>query len=125
VWRAERKEIDTWATPLVVETNGRAQVVTSGMNRLRSYDIENGNIVWESAGVTMNPIPSPVAADGMVFVTSGFRVGILSAFDAKTDKPHYQLQRLDGVPNVFASPVAAGGRVYVPGREGATLVSCD
>jgi outer membrane protein assembly factor BamB len=26
------------------------------------------------------------------------------------------------VPNVFASPVGAGGRVYIPGREGSTLV---
>ena len=31
VWRSERKEIDSWATPLVVEHDGRAQVVTSGM----------------------------------------------------------------------------------------------
>jgi hypothetical protein len=36
--------------------------------------------------------------------------------------PHYQLQRLEGVPNVFASPVAAQGRVYIPGRDGTTLV---
>ena len=48
--------------------------------------------------------------------------GILSAFDAKTGKPHYQNQRLDGVPNVFASPVAARGRIYIPGREGTTIV---
>ena len=171
VWRSDRKEIDSWATPLVVEHDGRAQVVTSGMNRLRSYDLETGKIVWESDGVTMNPIPSPVAGDGMVFVTSGFRgnklkairladargdisstpaiawtldhdtpyvpspllydgilyllksnSGILSAYDAKSGKPHYQLQRLEGVPNVFASPVGAGGRVYVPGRDGATVV---
>jgi outer membrane protein assembly factor BamB len=171
VWRTERKEIDSWATPLVIEHDGRPQVVTSGMNRLRSYDLETGKIVWESAGVTMNPIPSPVAGDGMVFVTSGFRgnslkairladahgditgtpaivwsldhdtpyvpspllydgilyllktnSGILSAYDAKTGKPHYQLQRLDNVPNVFASPVGARGRVYIPGREGTTIV---
>jgi hypothetical protein len=32
------------------------------------------------------------------------------------------LQRLDGVPNVFASPVGAKGRVYFPGQEGTTLV---
>ena len=111
----------------------------------------------------MNPIPSPVADDGMVFVTSGFRgnslkairlagargdiagtpalawsldhdtpyvpspllyentlyflktnSGVLSAYDAKTGKPYYRLQRLEGVPNVFASPVAARGRVYIP-----------
>jgi len=171
LWRAKRDEIDTWATPLVVEHEGRAQVVTSGMNRLRSYDLETGRVVWETAGVTMNAIPSPVAADGMVFVTSGFRGnslkairlagargditstdaivwtldrdtpyvpspllyqgvlyilktnnGLVSAFDAKTGRPHYQLQRLDRAPNVFASPVAAAGRVYIPGREGTTVV---
>jgi outer membrane protein assembly factor BamB len=171
IWRVERKEIDTWATPLVIEEGGRAQVVTSGMNRLRSYDLETGEIVWEAPGTTMNPIPSPVAADGMVFVTSGFRGSnlkairlagargdltntgaivwsldrdtpyvpspllyqgilyllktnspLLSAFDAKTGKPHYQVQRLDGLAEVFSSPVAADGRVYITSRDGTTVV---
>jgi outer membrane protein assembly factor BamB len=171
IWRAKRDEIDTWATPLIVEHEGRAQVVTAGMNRLRSYDLETGKIVWESSGVTMNPIPSPVYADGMVFVTSGFRgnslkairldeargditgskaivweldrdtpyvpspllydgilyilktnSAILSAFDAKTGRPHYQAQRLEGLNEVFSSPVGAEGRVYISGRDGMTLV---
>ncbi len=171
LWRVERQEIDTWATPLVVEVDGRAQVIASGKTRLRSYDLETGKIVWESPGVTMNPIPSPVYADGMLFVTSGFQGnnlkairladakgditgssaivwtldrdtpyvpspllydgilyllktnnGILSAFDAKTGKPHYQLQRLEGMPEVFASPVGAQGRVYLTGRDGVSLV---
>ena len=38
-------------------------MIVPGMNRLRSYDLENGEIVWQSAGLTMNPIPSPVAAE--------------------------------------------------------------
>jgi len=171
LWRVNRDEIDTWSTPLVVEHEGRAQVIAPAMNKVRSYDFETGKVVWESPGVTMNPIPSPVFGDGMVFVMSGFRgnnlkairlagaqgdlsksgaivwsldrdtpyvpspllydnilyflktnSGILSAFDAKSGKPHYQLQRLDGVPNVFASPVGAKGRVYLSGREGVTLV---
>jgi hypothetical protein len=42
--------------------------------------------------------------------------------DSKTGKPHYALQRLEAIPNVFASPVGAKGRVYFPGRDGATLV---
>jgi outer membrane protein assembly factor BamB len=171
LWRSERQEIDTWATPLVVEQDGRAQVITSGMNKVRSYDLESGKLVWEGPGLTMNPIPSPVYGDGLVFATSGFRgsslrairladakgditgsnaiawsldhdtpyvpspllydgiiyllksnSGLLSAYEARTGKPHYQLQRLDGVPNVFASPVGAHGRVYIAGREGTTLV---
>jgi outer membrane protein assembly factor BamB len=171
VWRVARDEIDTWATPLVVDHDGRAQVVTNGMKRLRSYDLETGKIVWESPGTTMNAIPSPVAGDGLVIVASGFRgnnvkairladargdltgspaiawsmnrdtpyvpspllydgvlyllksnSGILSALDAKTGTPHYQLQRLDGLAEVFSSPVGASGRVYLTGREGTTLV---
>jgi outer membrane protein assembly factor BamB len=171
IWRTERQEIDSWGTPLVVEHGGRAQVIAAAMNKVTSYDLETGKVVWDGPGLTMNPIPSSVYEDGMVFAVSGFRgsklhaiglaeakgditgtgaikwtlsqdtpyvpspllydgvlyllksnTGILSAFDAKTGKPHYQLQRLDGVPNVFASPVGAKGRVYFPGQEGTTLV---
>jgi outer membrane protein assembly factor BamB len=170
-WRKDRSEIDTWATPLVVEVGGRAQVIAPAMNRVTSYDLETGEIVWHTAGLTMNPIPSPVAEDGLVILMSGFRGnslkairladakgditgtpaiawtferdtpyvpspllydgilyflksnnGILSAFDAKSGKPHYQLQRIDQIPDVFASPVGAAGRVYIPGRDGVTVV---
>ncbi len=48
--------------------------------------------------------------------------GILSAHDAKTGRPHYRPQRLRGISSVYASPVAASGRVYVAGRDGTTLV---
>jgi outer membrane protein assembly factor BamB len=171
LWRVKRNEIDTWATPLVVEHGAGAQVIVPAMNRVISYDAANGNVVWETAGLTMNVIPSPVYGDGMVFLMSGFRGnsvkairladakgditgsaavawmqdrdtpyvpspllhegilyflksnnGLLTAVDAKTGKAHYQAQRLDAVPNVFASPVAAAGKIYIVGREGATAV---
>jgi outer membrane protein assembly factor BamB len=171
LWRQKREEIDTWATPLIVQVDGRPQVVTSGMNRVRSYDLETGEVVWHAPGLTMNPIPSPIAEGGIVYLTSGFRgnnlkairlagargdltgtdailwtldrdtpyvpspllygeilyllktnTGVLSAFDAKTGKPHFQLQRLQQAREVFASPVGAAGRVYIPSREGVTVV---
>lgn len=170
-WRANRDEIDTWATPLIVEHDGRAQVIAPAMDRVYGYDLETGEIVWQSRGTTMNAIPSPVYADGIVYVMSGYRGsnlqairlsdargdiagtdaivwqldrdtpyvpspllyddalyviksndGILSVFDPATGTPHYQLQRLEGVPNIFASPVGAAGRVYIAGRDGTTLV---
>jgi len=79
IWRVNRDEIDTWATPLVVEHDGRRQVIATGMKKIKSYDLDSGAVVWESKGVTMNPIPSPVFGDGMVFVTSGFQGNHLKA----------------------------------------------
>ncbi len=88
LWRAGRDEIDTWATPLIVEHEGRAQVIVNAMNRVRSYDLETGKIVWEGPGTTMNVIPSPVFGHGMVFIMSGFRGNNLKAIklaEAKGD----------------------------------------
>ena len=158
-WRAERDEHTSWSTPLVVEHDGRAQVVTSATSRVRAYDLETGRLVWENEGVTENAIPTPVAAEGMVFVTGGYsgnqlwairlaaaegdisdtdaiawsleedtpyvpspllhdgilylikhNRGVLSAFDAVSGRRLYGPERLSGIRNVYASPVAASGR---------------
>ena len=66
-------------------------------------------------------VPSPLLYDGILYILKTNN-GLLSAFDAATGRPHYQLQRLERAPNVFASPVAAAGRVYIPGRDGTTVV---
>jgi outer membrane protein assembly factor BamB len=73
LWRRDRDEPTTWATPLIVETGGRRQVVTAGTNRVRSYDLEAGDLVWEAPGLTLNAIPTPVEADGVVYLTAGYR----------------------------------------------------
>ena len=79
LWKVNRDEITSWTTPIVVEHDGKHQVVTSATNRVRSYDLATGELIWESGGMTLNAIPSPVAAGGMVFATSGFRGNALLA----------------------------------------------
>jgi outer membrane protein assembly factor BamB len=80
-WRVKRDEVTTWATPLVVEVNGKPQVVSSGTNQIRSYDYETGEIIWTSTGMTRNAIPCPVYSDGILYVMSGFRGTALQAID--------------------------------------------
>ena len=79
IWRKERDEETSWSTPVVVEHNGRAQIITTAILRVRSYDLETGKLLWETRGMTKNPIPMPVAADGIVYVMGGFRESILQA----------------------------------------------
>ena len=171
LWRQPRDEDTTWATPLIVEHQGQAQVVTCATSKVRSYDLKTGKLVWEVGPLTANVIPTPVAGDGMVFATSGFRgaalyairlgstgdlkgtdaiawshdkgtpyvpspllydgklyffsgnTNVLSCFDARTGKALIDSQRVDELEGgVYASPVGAGGRVYLVGRGGTTVV---
>ncbi len=79
IWRRPRDEMSAWTTPLVVEHGGRTQVVTSATNRVRAYDADTGEPIWTTTGMTLNAIPSPVYADGVVYLTSGFRGSKLMA----------------------------------------------
>lgn len=79
LWKTDRNERTTWFSPIVVEQDGKSQVVTAGTNRVRSYDLKTGELLWEGDGLTANSIPSPVAADGFVYLMSGFRGSDLKA----------------------------------------------
>ncbi len=170
IWRVGRDERTTWSTPYVVEHAGKAQVVTTATGKVRSYDLGTGEQVWEHAGLTRNSIPSPVSADGIVYVMSGFqgsalyaiKLGktgdltdsdsvvwkhakstpyvpspllvdgklyffssnneVLSCFNAKTGEVTIDAERIAGLKGIYASPIAASGRVYLVGRNGATVV---
>jgi outer membrane protein assembly factor BamB len=170
-WKIDRDESSSWATPLVVDLEGKSQVIVPGSKFSRGYNLSNGELIWKCSGLTRNTIPSPVFSNGVVYLMSGFRGnslqairlrdakgditkkdaivwthnkgtpyvpspllygdalyflsgnrGLLSCFDVKTGKPHYEPQHLDAVRNVYASPVGAHDRVYIPGRSGNTLV---
>ncbi len=81
VWTDKRDEGSSWATPLVLEVNGKPQVITSATNLIRSYDFDSGEIIWSCSGMTRNVIPNPKYADGILYVMSGFRGNALMAID--------------------------------------------
>ena len=71
-WRAARDEITSWSTPLIVEHDGRQQVVVSATRRVRAYDLGSGELIWEVAGLSRNVVASPVAADGFVYLANSY-----------------------------------------------------
>ena len=66
-------------------------------------------------------VPSPVLVDDRLYFTKG-NEAILSCVDPKTGKPLFESERLPGLKGLYASPVAAGGKIYFCSREGTTLV---
>ncbi len=130
LWRAPRDEIDTWATPIILQVDERPQVVVPAMERVRSYDLENGSIVWESDGLTMNAIPSPVYENGLVFLMSGFRGNDLKAIrvaDARgnIDGTDAIVWTLDRDTPYVPSPVLIDGILYFLKTNSGVLSAVD
>lgn len=174
VWKVDRDEFPSWATPLVVTTGGRSELVTNASKFLRGYDPMTGRELWRlPAAETQVKVPSPVAGPGMVIVTGGYPRGshpifaikpqqhgaidpagpsafawrlergspyvptplvyggemyvladngVLAAYDVTTGTRLYQ-QRLDETPLGFsASPIGAGGHVYLASEDGDVFV---
>ena len=71
-WKIARDEKTSWSTPLVVEHEGRPQIVISATKRVRSYDLATGKMLWECAGLSRNVVSSPVAGHGMVFAGNSY-----------------------------------------------------
>lgn len=83
-----RDEATSWASPMIANVGGREQVITNATKKMRSYDLETGEIIWEGTGMTSNVIPIPIVNNNIVYMMSGFRGNALQAIDltkAKND----------------------------------------
>jgi outer membrane protein assembly factor BamB len=173
IWKTDRDGPSCWATPLIVESGGRKQVIANGEDQARAYDLETGKELWHCGGQTQRPVASPVFANDIVYIGSGFRgsflgafklngngdiegsdkviwsvdsdtpdiaspllsdgrltyfkgkTGILTCVDATSGKTLFGPERIPGVTSTYASPIAAGGHVYLTGRSGNTTVIKD
>ena len=130
LWRRRRDEVTSWSTPLVVDAGGRPQVVVAATGRTRGYDLATGETVWEAAGMTTNTIPSPVSADGLVFVTSGFRGNALQAIRLAAARGDISggeaiVWSYDRDTPYVPSPVLYNGILYVLKHNSGILTAFD
>jgi outer membrane protein assembly factor BamB len=81
------------------------------------------NVVWSINHDTPD-VASPLLSHGRLYFHKA-KSGLLSCVDAATGKPHYISQRVQGLDTTYASPIAAGGHVYLTARNGTTVVIND
>jgi len=128
-WKVDRDEGSAWATPLVIEHEGRTQIITSASKRVRSYDLATGEIIWECGGQVGNVIPSPVQFGNLVCCLSGYKgsAAIAIPLDAKgdiTDGNRIAWQYNRDTPYV-PSPLLYGERLYFTKVNDAILTCLD
>ncbi len=128
LWKIDRDETTSWATPIIVVYDGKPQVITSATNRIRSYVLATGEQIWECGGMTGNVIPTPVTADGIVYFTSGFRGNVLLAIRLEKAKGDITdsdaiIWRHDKNTPYVPSPLLYGDTLYFLDNNKA-IVSC-
>ena len=126
VWHQERDEPTTWATPLIIEQDGRKQVVTNGTNRIRSYDLDTGALLWEQSGTTLNAIPCPVLfGDNRVICMAGYRGNRAVAIDLNNQGETSIAWTIDRRTPYVPSPLLSENRFVLHGRESGRAQLCE
>ena len=128
-WEEKRDEKTSWNTPFVVEHAGRTQVIVNATNRARSYDLADGSVLWECGGMTTNAIPSAVAANGVAYLTSGYRGSLAVAIPLDstgdiTDSGKALWRYTKGTPYV-PSPLLYENRLYFTKENTSILTILD
>jgi outer membrane protein assembly factor BamB len=129
-WKTPRDEKTSWSTPLVVEVDGKPQVVVSATRRVRGYNLATGTLLWECAGLTDNVVASPVVHRGILIAGNSYYTQAMLALRLSgargdltaTDHVVWRMNRL--TPYV-ASPLLYGDTLYHLRHNQNVLVRLD
>lgn len=165
VWKIPREGQRGWSTPVLIEANGRRELVVQGHTGIRAYNPLTGAEYWRTSGTRGRGTPTVTPADGLLYVVPGrgpatfavrpggsgdvtdshivwsqarkgrdlpspivvgdyalvmsMKLGILTCYDAKTGRQHWQ-ERIGGT--VTASPIAYEGVVAFVEDGGEAIV---
>lgn len=134
VWRTPRDEKSNWAPPFIWEADGRAEIVTAGSGAVRGYDLD-GKERWSLRGMSTITIAQPYAAEGLLWVTSGYvgdklkpvyaikpgATGDITLADGETSNAHIAWSN-GKIGPYNPSTLVYQGRLYVLYDRG--MVSC-
>jgi outer membrane protein assembly factor BamB len=133
VWRTNRDlgeagapdRRSSWTTPFVWTNRFRTEVVTIGPSIAVSYDLA-GKELWRMSGMSVAPIPSPFAYDGLLYIDGGQTRGMyaikpgasgdISLGDARSNE--FVVWSDPRAGTYLPTPVAYEGGLYVLSEKG-------
>jgi outer membrane protein assembly factor BamB len=112
--------VGTFSSPILVEANGRTEVVMSYPQLIVAYDPNSGQELWRCDGLNELIYTSPIAGEGVVVAMGGF-LGTTVAVKAGGKGDVTETQRLwrhERTKNRLGSGVVHNGHVYILNTEG-------
>jgi outer membrane protein assembly factor BamB len=70
LWRTAREDVPTWSTPTIFEGDTRTELIVNGYKHAGGYDPWTGKELWRLSGGGDIPVPTPVVAHGLIFLSS-------------------------------------------------------
>jgi hypothetical protein len=70
LWKTRRDDVPTWGAPTVYAAKENPQIVVNGYRHIGGYDIETGREIWKMKGGGDIPVPTPIVADDLVYITN-------------------------------------------------------
>ena len=132
LWRTGRDELPSWGTPLVYRDARHAEVILAASKAVVSYDPATGKELWRILGNSAITVASPIAQDGMILATGGYRTprpiyvvkpggrGDITPEEAGSNKHVLWSSQTDGAYNV--TPLLYRGLLYLCRDNGALTV---
>ena len=70
IWRTPRQDVPTWSSPTVYRSGTRTLLIVNGYKHIGGYDAATGKEVWRLQGGGDIPVPTPIVAHELVFITN-------------------------------------------------------
>ena len=118
----------SYATPTIIEHNGRRQLISPAAEATYSYDPSTGKELWfirHGKGYGYNVTCRPIYSHGLVFTNSGISKNLFAidpSGSGDVTDTHIRWTTRRGVSNIPA-PLVVGDNLYMIGDSGG-MVSC-
>lgn len=122
VWKTTRDGAMAYSTPLLIEVEGKPQLVSAGGEWAMGYEPQTGKELWRFRYPEgYSNVPRPVYGQGLVFLCSGYNTPWLYAVKPNgsgdvTDS--HVVWKLDRGAPLNPSPLLIGGELYIVSDNG-------
>jgi outer membrane protein assembly factor BamB len=125
-WKADAPDgVTSYSTPLVVEADGKAEVVVNSSAGVSGHDAATGQRLWHVEEANRFPIPMPLFYDGLIYTSRGYRsspfLAIRPGGKGNVAATHVAWRVPSGAPYV-SSLVFYDGLIYMVGDVGVLTV---
>ena len=113
------------STPLIVNVNGKPQMLSAGAKAAYSYDPRTGREIWKVHHEDYSVAPRPLFENGLAFIVTGFNKRELWAIkaDGQGDVTDSNIVwKLKTRVGKYASPILVDGLLYTASDE--SFITC-